>query len=357
MKKRVITETDKSSKLAIVSMDAYLQMGQVHTEKDREIDQQEVDSRERLLNGHVSMFLKLTNMGQNWDHEDRMRESHIQHSGYVAPMPMSLLVKDHKDPEGGLHKTRAVVSGNEGVGAPFSNLSSEIIEPLADEVMDKLEVNSTGDFMSRVDSANEKLAREWTPEDEVGILGFDVKNLFGSMSARQTARVVRDAYIGSEMKVEGVDYESAAMYVRYGNSDAEIRAQKLARVVPVRRHTRGRAPGVTSAESLHADHNKQEDKWVFPNVEYTETEKRLLIGAVLEIAVRTVWENSCYSFGGRYYHQQQGGPTGRRITMAAARIIVGYNIGKEVTDMLLSSTFISFTIIFSTCLIQLLISS
>ena len=119
----------------------------------------------------------------------------------------------------------------------------------------------------------------------------------------------------------------------------------------------GRAPDVTSAESLHADHNKQEEKWVFPKVECTEMEKRLLIGAVLEIAVRTVWENSCYSFGGRYYHQQQGGPTGRRITMAAARIIVGYNIGKEVTDMLLSSTFISFTIIFSTCLIQLLISS
>ena len=198
-------------------------------------------------------------------------------------------------------------------------------------------MNSTEDFMSRVDSANEKLAREWTPGEEVGLLGFDVKNLFGSMSARQTAKVVRDAYIGSELKVEGVDYESAAMYVRYGYSDAEIRAQKLTRVVPVRRYTRGRAPGVTSAESLHADHTRQEEKWVFPKVEYTETERRHLIGAVLEIAVRTVWENSCYSFGGRYYHQQQGGPTGRRITMAAARIIVGYNIGKEVTDMLQSA--------------------
>ena len=104
------------------------------------------------------------------------------------------------------------------------------------------------------------------------------------MSARQTAKVVRDAFTESEMKMEGVDYESAAMYVRYGYSDAEIRAQKLARVVPVRRYTRGRAPGVTSAESLHADHNKQEDKWVFPKVEYTEMEKRLLMGAVLEIA-------------------------------------------------------------------------
>ena len=124
------------------------------------------------------------------------------------------------------------------------------------------------------------------------------------------------------------------MYVRYGYSDPAIRAQKLARVLQFRRYTRGRALGVTSAESIHTDHNKQEDKWVFPKVEYTDTEKRLLIGAVLEIALRTVWENSCYSFGGRYYHQQQGSPTGRRIAMAAARIIVGYNIGKEVTEML-----------------------
>ena len=50
----VICETDKSGKLAIVSMEEYIRMGQVHIEKDLEIDQEEVDRKERLLNGHTS---------------------------------------------------------------------------------------------------------------------------------------------------------------------------------------------------------------------------------------------------------------------------------------------------------------
>ena len=71
----VICETDKSGKLAIVTMEEYIRMGQVHIEKDTEIDQDEVDRKERLLNGHTSMLLKLTNTGQVWDHESRHRES------------------------------------------------------------------------------------------------------------------------------------------------------------------------------------------------------------------------------------------------------------------------------------------
>ena len=175
-------------------MEEYIRMGQVHIEKDLEIDQDEVDRKERLLNGHTSMLLKLTNTGQVWDHESRHRESNIQHSGFVAIM--SLLIKDHKEYTD-LPPTRAVVSGNEGVGAAFSNLLSELIEPLADAVTDKIEVISTEDSESRVDEANEKLEREWTPGDEVAILGFDVKALFASLSPRQTARVVRDAYLES----------------------------------------------------------------------------------------------------------------------------------------------------------------
>ena len=51
-------------------------------------------------------------------------------------------------------------------------------------------------------------------------------------------------------------------------------------------------------------------------------EQKRLLGAVLEIGVRAAFENSVYQFGGRYYHQQKGSPTGRRLTMAAARVIM-----------------------------------
>ena len=313
----VVMETDKSGKFAVASIDAYVEMGQAHISQDKEIDQSEVDSKERYLNGHVSMILKVFNVGSDWQHEDRHRESNIKHSGYVSVM--SLLLKDHKDvfpiP------TRAVVSGNEGIGSSFSNIMSEILEPLAD-TLESSEKISTEDFIHAVEECNDKLAEEWKEGEKVGILGFDVKNLFGSMSARNTARVVRDRFIESELEVKGVDYKSAAMYVRYGYNDAEIRALKLDRIVPVRRYTRGQAPGLKSAEAKHKDREKDEVKWVFPDVEPTKPEQRRLLGAVLEIGVRAAFENSVYQFGGRYYHQQKGSPTGWRLTMAAARVIM-----------------------------------
>ena len=75
----VIMETDKTGRFAIVSIEAFLEMGAVHTENDLEIDQKDVDDRERHLNGHVSMLLKITEMGKDWRHQDRFRESNIKH--------------------------------------------------------------------------------------------------------------------------------------------------------------------------------------------------------------------------------------------------------------------------------------
>ena len=88
----VIMETDKSGKFCVATMEAYIQMGQVHVSKDTEIDENDVKEREHLLNGHVSMLLKVTNMGENWQHEDRHRESNIKHSGYVAVLSLLAVV-------------------------------------------------------------------------------------------------------------------------------------------------------------------------------------------------------------------------------------------------------------------------
>ena len=43
---------------------------------------------------------------------------------------------------------------------------------------------------------------------------------------------------------------------------------------------------------------------------------------MLEIAIRTLWENYSYRFGGEIYLQKEGGPIGQRPTMAASRIVM-----------------------------------
>ena len=46
------------------------------------------------------------------------------------------------------------------------------------------------------------------------------------------------------------------------------------------------------------------------------------MGFVAEIAIRILWENYCYRFGGKCHLQNKGGPIGQRPTMAAARLVM-----------------------------------
>ena len=329
----VVTETDKSGKLAVVDMMSYQEMGQEHIAGDREISEKEVNETERKMNAHCAMLLKVTKMGSNWQHEDRHRESNIKHSGYVAPM--SLLVKDHKKvEEGKLPKTRPVVSASEGIGTSFSNILSEIVEPLADSLTDSMEVISTEDFISRIEETNESLAK--ISPDEVALVGADATAMFPSLGAERSARIVRNVMMESTLEVNGVDYKSAAMYVRYGYTDTEIGVFGLERVVPRRRFTGGAAPKITSKEATSADSEKASDKWIFPDIELTSVEKRKLIAACLEIGIRTSFKHSVYTFGGRYYMKQSGSPIGERISMAVARVVM-YDWGKRMKETLHSA--------------------
>ena len=45
--------------------------------------------KKKYIYGNVSMLLKVTSMGQDWRHEERHRESHIHHNGFVAALELS----------------------------------------------------------------------------------------------------------------------------------------------------------------------------------------------------------------------------------------------------------------------------
>ena len=326
----VIMESDKSGKLSVATTEKYLEMGEVHVGKDIEIDEEDLKEREKFLNGHVSMFLKISNMGEDWGHQQRHREAGIKHSAYASPM--SLLLKDHKKwAEGDLPQTRPVVSGNEGLGTSMSNIVSEFLEPLADSEEENFEIISSEDLLYRVRICNEIIKKEWDEKTKTGeledmpelvMIGADVKALFPSIKSRRTGRIVREAALRSRLKFKGINYRTAALYVRLGMDHFEIRALGLEKIVPKRKYHTGTEPGITGREALSGNPEKDELRWEFPVREPSEKEKIYLMAACLEIGVRTCFEHHVYQFGGRYYLQKSGGPIGMRITMAAARLVM-----------------------------------
>ena len=337
----VILLTDKSGKLAVTTMESYIKMGEVHIQEDREVTMESCKEIQRKLNGHMSMWLKISGMGENWRQYDRMRETTINHSCSVAPL--SLLIKDHKPrAPGELPATRPLVSGNEGMDVHFGHIVSEHLEAVAEARETTIDVISTEDFINRIEQYNEEAERYGgeaidTNENEVGneyrdrghpksrvkvaIVGADAKSLYPSCEAKHSGRCAREAAMKSKLKVEGWNFTEAARYVAFGYDKFEIRQMGLQRVVPKRRFKKGRTPGITGAEPLGMD-IEDEEKWIFPDVEPTELEKRKLVAACLEIGVREAFSLHLYQFGGRIYNQRDGGPIGMRLAGAAAKIVM-----------------------------------
>ena len=89
----------------------------------------------------------------------------------------------------------------------------------------------------------------------------------------------------------------------------------------MKRKVGGVKPGITSADvnSKKGNINKQ---WYFPRDKATDEQIRDIMSRCAEIAVRTIFENFTYNFGGVKYLQSKGGPIGARITMACARLVM-----------------------------------
>ena len=152
----VICQTDKSGRFAVMSMEEYEMAGLKHTSKDQEVDIDSVKAIETQLNGHISMMLKMFNVGANWGHEDRTRATKITHSLSVAPL--YLLYKDHKGwsvQMGGAPPSRPVASAGSGQNDHYSEMASQLLEPVANQWKGGMEAQSTPDMVHLVEELND----------------------------------------------------------------------------------------------------------------------------------------------------------------------------------------------------------
>ena len=62
----------------VLPLELYQAAGGVHTNEDTIIDFKYAEKTQSILNGHVSMFLKMKRMGENHEHEDRQSRTHIE---------------------------------------------------------------------------------------------------------------------------------------------------------------------------------------------------------------------------------------------------------------------------------------
>ena len=154
-------------------------------------------------------------------------------------------------------------------------------------------------------------------EEILSLVGSDVIALFPSITADNTGKIIREQIIRSEIKLEGFDTEKARAYIVI-NKDEITNIEDLENILPIRKSNHGTSPTMASITSKW----NPTDQWVFPPKIPTQEQERKIAAVVAEIALKALFNNFTYKFGGKNYHQQSGGPIGVRATMAASNLVM-----------------------------------
>ena len=179
----VVTQTDKSSRFAVLTQQQYLESGKVHTKKDKEISWKEVRYIQTQINSHVWWLSHILGYASKTDPARMLRN--IQNHHLEVP-DMALLIKDHKkwDPSSKTPvPSRPVVSGNSGVNTHLSEMISELLEPLILE-MGGGEVASTEEALYAITEVNKLVNNDIS---EVNVLEKLVKKVSDNLDGGERA--------------------------------------------------------------------------------------------------------------------------------------------------------------------------
>ena len=127
------------------------------------------------------------------------------------------------------------------------------------------------------------------------------------------------------MKFEGIDYVLAAKYIALNMEQHQITRKNLQGIVPRRIATSGSRPTV-----LTCGDDEKKERWKFfrDPEEYTEKEKKKLMGKVTEILVKTTFQYHCYKWDDSVRKQSKGGSIGVRGTGSVAKATMDWWIGE-----------------------------
>ena len=318
--KQVFYMTDKSKMISADTPENYKKAMEKHIEGDRLVDGEEVRSLERTMNGHTIMFSRFLRIGEEWSHEKRVKAAMTTKGGMIPEL--FGLRKDHKIVPPGEESTgpptRPVCGASSSINGPLSHLLSEILNKVADYMDEdtKTECRSTEEMIAGLQKVNREVNSE-----KLTIWSSDVKALYPSLKTDEVAATIRGAFEKSKIEID-VDIEELGLYLALIYGRDELERERLGDVTAVWRSegSRGRRPGITTAEVIQGAKAKDNSKFHKPVRIPTPEEQRKMIGMAIEAGIKVVMKNHTYRFDGKHFLQTEGGPIGLELTGAVSRV-------------------------------------
>ena len=142
------------------------------------------------------------------------------------------------------------------------------------------------------------------------IVGSDVEALFPSLEKGESAKICKEMVTNSTLEFRNIDVQEMLLYIRL-NMEHATDLGVVRSFLPQRAKKFGKDPGMTSplvrsAKKLEDTKGKDDQQWV-PGLTPTSPKIiRQIVGLVVEIGVKTIFSNFCYTFGGKIFLQLQG---------------------------------------------------
>ena len=110
------------------------------------------------------------------------------------------------------------------------DLVADVIEPLPKVEPDTTEAQSMEKLLRGIEEANRNLKEVATPE--VVLVRNDILALYPSIDQVESARLLRETFIQSDLKVTNIDWRAGGLYLALTTPREEVDQEDIGNFVP-----------------------------------------------------------------------------------------------------------------------------
>ena len=318
----VVTKTDKSDRLCLLTEHDYIQTGEPHVENDIVKTRKEMDQNEDILNCHALQMCRILGLCDGQNCARRLKSAIMNQNTF--PPSLYFTIKDHKQiTPGEPLPARPVCGATRAHNGQLGFMLAKVLDAASDILAkeNKTESHSTQDMLATIE---EKINNNINIEDLV-FFSTDVKSLYPRLQAEPCAAIIARMLEESSLEVEGVNWDQAVHYLALTLDRAKVMQLGLDEVVPRWRKARGRAPGITTKEvrSPLQEQKDWETSLFFPPTRMTTLEeKKIVLSLCVEQGLLAALGSHLYNWHREVKEQQEGLPIGLDLTRAVARLVL-----------------------------------
>ena len=321
-KNYVVTKTDKSDRLCLMTEQDYIQTGETHVEGDIVKTRKEIEQNEDILNCHALQMCRTLGLCDGQDCARRLKSAILNQN--TLPPSLYFTIKDHKPSTPGQPlPARPVCGAIRAHNGQLGLMLAKVLDAASDVLAkaNETESDSTQDMLATIE---EKINRN-SNINQLVFFSTDVKSLYPSLQVEPCAAIVARMLQESRLVIEGVNWNEAVFYLALTLDRAKVTELGLDEVVPKWKGRRGRPPGITTKEvrgPLQAEKDWESSLFYPPSRAMTREEKTKVLSLCVQQGLLAALDAHLYTWHREVKEQQEGLPIGLDLTRAVARLVM-----------------------------------